>query len=849
MKKILLSLFFFFLVINCFTQEGNYKKIKIEYWNVSDNKTINIDSCNYYLNDIFELLHNKKIIPHPFKNDNETKLGWIDSTSWTYTSSFIISKEDIISENIQLKCSNINTYSTIYINDISLAQTSNEFLEYNFNIKPYLNEGNNSIKIVIDPAYKKLKYISEQYNTLESEKRVISRKAQYRYGWDWHPKMLSCGFNKISIELYNKTPKIEFANIQTKEIKKDKSLMLLNVGLSNLSKGNYIIKLSNFRYSNDYHYLSEPQYTLDKDKEFVFNFSKDTSNTFQAEFTILNPKLWYPNGFGKNQYLYDAVLEIIENNYGNTKSINKQNIRFGIRTIELVQEKDSIGQSFYFKVNGKPLFIKGANYIATESQYINSLDYAVSANMNMLRVWGGSRYLSEGFLSLCDEFGILVWQDFPFACALYPADSSFLENVKQEAEQNVKRIASHPSLALWCGNNEIWEGWMNWGWKQEVKDSAKAVENYNKLFKELLPNIVKEYTPTINYIHTSPLHGWGRKESLTHGDCHYWGVWWADSTFETYTRKIPRFMSEYGFQGIPNISINQYTERPYIKTNKSFSIHQKHPRGFELINNRIKDYFYGVSLARVYNYCADPIKEISIFQSQAVQQDAYKIAIEAHRRAKPYCMGTLFWQLNEPYTAIGWGCLDYYFTPKAVYHTIKKAYEPIILSIDNISNSDSSFIYYCNDFDSTYRMNFVATIYDNKGNRRYREEILEQEIQPNQSERILSICTKDIKGFNPKTDYLYVEGKIKENIIDNYCFYVKPKNYSRGKSTPEIIKKKKGKNQGTYLKCNEVIRNVVLEETDYHRYGGNMIIDVLPNRKNKINNSGYSTFMIVDIIR
>ena len=834
MKKILISLLFSFSLINCFSQENNHKKINIDYWKLSDNKSINIDSCKSYLNDIFELLHNKDIIPDPFKNDNETKLGWIDSTSWTYSSLFNLTTEDISNENIILKCRNINTYSNIYINNVSISQTNNEFLEYRFNIKPYIHKGENSIKVVIEPAYKKLNYLSENYNTLESEKRVISRKAQYRYGWDWFPKMLSVGFNNIFIEIYNKEPQFEFANIQTKEIKKDSSLMLLNVGFSNISNGNYIIKLSDFKYSNKFSYSKEPNYTSIKTKEYVFYFSKndlDTSNLFKTEFAIPSPKLWYPNGFNEKQYLYNATIELIDNNKREAKTLNKQRINFGIRTIELIQEKDSIGQSFYFKINGKPLFIKGANYIATESQYINSLDAAVNANMNMLRVWGGSRYLSDGFLRTCDELGILVWQDFPFACALYPGDSNFLDNVRKEAEQNVKRIAGHPSLALWCGNNEIWEGWNNWGWKQEVKDTIKAVENYNKLFKELLTDIVNKYCPTINYIHTSPLYGWGRRESLTHGDCHYWGVWWADSTFETYTRKVPRFMSEYGFQSTPNLETTQeYMSLPYSKENPEFAIHQKHPRGFELIDNRIKEYFDSYTSDKDY-----------IYKSQAVQQEACKIAIEAHRRAKPYCMGTLFWQLNEEYPAIGWGIIDYKYGYKSAYYVIKKAYEPIILSIDNFSNKDSVFIYYCNDIDSNYSMDFKATIYDNNGIMHYSKDIKKLDIKNNKSEKILSICLSNIKGFNPKTDYLYVEGIINNKTIDNHSFFVKPKDYIKPLNSNNIFSIKDSNfkdisKKESFIESKEVLRNVVIGITslgvDWLVPEGVCIIDILPNKKN-----------------
>ncbi|MBP1646488.1 MAG: hypothetical protein H6Q16_2066 [Bacteroidetes bacterium] len=779
-KTIIFLILFSFIFINSYAQNNYNKRIDLEYWNISDNKNISIDNCKYYLESIYELLYNKKVIPHPFKNDNETKLGWIDSTTWNFSSLFNLNNEDLSNKNIILKCRNLNTYSTIYINNKPIAQTDNEFLEYSFNIKPYVNQGNNSIKIVIDPANRKLDYSSEEFNTLESEKRVISRKAQYRYGWDWFPKMLSVGFQNVFIDIYDNTPQFEYANIQTKEIdaKRKSSLMLLNIGFTNLSKGNYTIKLKDIKCTNNHSDKKESKYTFIKNKEYVFPFTKkdlDTLAVLNTKFTIKNPQLWYPNGFKDKQYLYSATIELIDNNGKESKLINKQTIDFGIRTIELVQEKDSIGQSFYFKVNGKPLFIKGANYIATESQYIYSIDAAVNANINMLRVWGGSRYLNDNFIRKCDELGILVWQDFPFACALYPADSSFLENVREEAIQNIKRIAKHPSLALWCGNNEIWEGWNNWGWKQEVKDTAKAVENYNKLFKELLPNIVKEYTPTINYIHTSPLHGWGRRESLTHGDCHYWGVWWGDSIFETYTRKVPRFMSEYGFQSPPTIyTEEEFMSKPYSKENPEFAIHQKHPRGFELIDNRIKEW-YG-------NYTSD---EDYMFKAEEIAQEAYKIAIEAHRRAMPYCMGTMFWQFNEPYPAISWSSIDYLGKTKSIYSTIFKSYQPIIFSIDKYSNPDSIFIYICNDSYDSYNIKYHIEVKDNYDKIKLSVSPTKIYVDKLTSKIIYSIAIKDIKSFNSKSDYLWIEGTIADKksrynglrVISNYTFFVYPKDY------------------------------------------------------------------------
>lgn len=832
MKRLLLIILFLSYILNSFSQDNYYNKIDLEYWDISNNRDIRIDSCSENLNNIYTLLYNNYIIPHPYTNDNELNLSWIDSSLWNYSTIIYLNKNYLNLDNIFLMLGMVDTYSDIYINNKLVGKTSNEFLEYSFNIKPYIREGENEIKIIIEPAYKKLDYNSKEYNTLVSEKRVISRKTQYRYGWDWHPKMLSCGIDNIYIEAYNSRPRIDYRNIQTLSIYDNKAELILNIGLSNLKENDYKIIIRDIKAYNP-NQSKEKLINNQQDLSFDLKSKNSLSNDYSFEFSINSPYIWNTRERGK-PYLYRAKIEVSSNK----RRLVEEEIIFGIRTIELVEEEDSIGQSFYFKLNSKPLFIKGANYIAKEDQDTIDLLLAKQANMNMLRVWGGSRYANQDFYNYCNENGILVWQDFPFACALYPGDSLFFENVRKEAEQNIKSIANNPSLALFCGNNEIWEGWFNWGWKSEVKDTTQAVENYNKLFIDLLGNAVKTYSPTIDYIHTSPLYGWGRKESLTHGDCHYWGVWWADSTLETYTRKIPRFMSEYGFQGIPNQWKRiEYSNKPYIISNTSFSIHQKHPRGFELIKNKIEEYFGD-------NKESDTI---SIFKSQAIQQEAYKIAIESHRRAIPYCMGTLFWQLNEPYTAIGWGAFDYYYKPKAVYYTIKKAYEPIILSIDKFTSSDSVFIYYSNNMDSSYRMSFRASFHNNIGEEKEIIIIEDLEIKTNTSCKILSIGLVDIKKFNKIRDYLYIEGSIDDKIIDNHTFFCKPKDYIRPNSKPIFKKVKEGRNKGIYLIGKEVIRNIVLEEVDNRKDKGNMIIDLLPHKDNLIDND-IKDFKIVEYL-
>ncbi len=655
-----------------------------------------------------------------FIGTNEEKYSFLDTVAWSYQQEINVNKKFLKNRNINLCVENVIGQAKFYLNDKLVLETNNSFRTYKVDVRYFLKKGKNNIRVDFTPISSSLNYDNNKYNTLASEKRVINRYPQYLFGWDWYPKMLYPSFQYLNLDGTEESNEDVEYNVQTLKIENDTAYMLLNIG-------------------EDKHY-----------------------------FQIPNPILWWPNGMG-DPFQYNTTTKEIGYN-----KIN-QYIQFGIRTIELFQEKDSIGQSFYFKINGKPMFVKGANYIKDVKTDREKIELAKELGINMLRIWGGSSYGDIEFYYYCDVAGILVWQDFPFACALYPADSNFLENVREEAIQNVKRIAKHPSLALWCGNNEIWEGWMNWGWKQEVKDTALAVENYNKLFKELLPNIVKEYTPTINYIHTSPLHGWGRKESLIHGDCHYWGVWWGDSIFETYTRKVPRFMSEYGFQSPPTLStLEDYMSKPYSKENSEFAIHQKHPRGFELIDNRVKQW-YG-------DYTPD---EDYIFKAGATAQEAYKIAIEAHRRAMPYCMGTMFWQFNEPYPAIGWSCIDYNNNPKPIYYTIQKAYEPIIFSIDKYSNPDSIFIYICNDSYQSSSLDYTIQIKDNKDNIKFSVTPNTISAEKFKSKIIYSIALKDIKDFNTKKDYLWVEGEIEDNsntlagkrTISNYTFFVYPKDY------------------------------------------------------------------------
>lgn len=355
---------------------------------------------------------------------------------------------------------------------------------------------------------------------------------------------------------------------------------------------------------------------------------------------------------------------------GGAKVVNKP-------TVKLVQQPDSIGTSFYFEIDGKPVFMKGANWIPadmflprlTKERYRKLLVAAKEVNINMLRVWGGGIYESDYFYELCDSLGIYVWQDFMFAGAMYPGDEKFLDNVKAELKDNITRLNKYKCIVLWCGNNEIDEAWHNWGWQKQhnlsAQDSTKIWQEYLKLFKEIMPEYVKKYAPGIPYVSTSPKNGWGRKTSMTDGDAHYWGLWHGVEPIQVMKEKVPRFMSEYGMQAMPVMNtIKKYAlPKDYDTASEVMKVHQKHRTGYANLAKYIE--MEGLHPKTFEEY---------VMATQEVQSRALETSINAHMNSGGRCMGTLFWQFNDCWPVCSWSVIDYYGEKKKAYQTVKELY-------------------------------------------------------------------------------------------------------------------------------------------------------------------------------
>ena len=624
-----------------------------------------------------DLLANQKI-EDPFYRLNEHDLQWIDKVDWEYKTNFNVDRTILQKDRIEINFQGLDTYADVFLNGEKILETDNMFREWRADVKKLLKQGENELHIVFrSPIVEGIKkYDAQGYvipvsdndlakiGQVEGEKKVsiYTRKAGYHFGWDWGPRLVTSGiWRPVTLNAWDEA-KIENLQIVQNSVNENKASLTAVFEINAVKNGQATLLVN-----SDGNQLAAEKIQLKKGVE-----------KYSVDFDIENPELWWSNGLGEpHLYTISGVLDI----KGRKVSTDT---RIGIRTLELVREKDDQGTSFYFKLNGHPVFMKGANYIpndvflprVTDENYRAVVETAKNSNNNMLRVWGGGIYENDIFYDLCDENGILVWQDFMFACAMFPGDEAFLENVRQEAIDNVKRLRNHPSIALWCGNNEILAAWEGWGWKQA--EEAKNKENADKIwqayvdiFHKTLPEVVAKYDPQRSYWGSSPSSGLGIPADLVNGDEHYWGVWWGKEPFETYATHLPRFMSEYGFQSFPEIStVKKYAvPEDYDIFSDVMKSHQR-----SSIGNGTIEYY----MLKEYNQPKD--FESFLYVNHVLQAEGIKFGLEGHRRAMPFNMGSLYWQINDCWPVASWSSTDYYQKWKALQYYVKKGFEPVLVS-------------------------------------------------------------------------------------------------------------------------------------------------------------------------
>ena len=668
MNKLILILVVF-VMLGCKTDDSPKAMVLNNDWtfkNVKDTTWQGAQVPGEVHSDLFR----NGTIEDPFVANNELDLQWISAEDWEYKTNFKVDEEALLKKHLELDFKGLDTYATVFLNGKEILKTNNAFREFTVDVKSLL-KAENELHIVFESTTKAETTEKEKLPyELPAGDRIFTRKPQFHYGWDWGPVLTSSGVSRpIYLRSWNDF-KIKDIYYNQKVLNDTIAEIEAEFEVKSCVEDPITVEI----YVND---------VLNTEREFI-----KIEGTFSIPFTIKNPKKWWPHNIGE-PHLYTIKTVVKEGN----RTLDSQTLKKGLRIVQLVTEKDSIGETFYFKVNDVPVYAKGANYIpqhsfqnqVTTEDYERLLGDAVDANMNMLRVWGGGIYEDNLFYELCDEKGIMVWQDFMFACAMYPGDEGYLENVKQEAIDNVKRLRNHSSIALWCGNNENNEAWHRWGWQtgrsEEEKDEIWG--NYLKLFDTLLPKVVNEYHKEIDYWESSPRYGRGNPLYKTEGDAHDWWIWHDEYPFEHLLDAVPRFMSEFGFQSFPSYEAIQYingSESTSVSS-KAFDTHQKHPRGYSIIKNYMER-----------DYPVPDNDEDYVYMSQLMQANGMTLGFEAQRRAKPYNMGTLYWQLNDCWPVISWSSIDFLGNWKAMHYKTKKAFKDVLISSRVVNDTLNTYI-------------------------------------------------------------------------------------------------------------------------------------------------------------
>ncbi len=686
-------------------------------------------------------LLNNKLIEDPFYRDNEQRLQWIGKTEWEYQTTFEIAPDVLRHANIDLVFEGLDTYANVFLNDESLLNTDNMFRTWRTDARRLLKPGANRLRIrfrspinEVLPWMAKMSYQLPAGNDQGEKTSPHTRKAPYQFGWDWGPRFVTSGiWRPVYIEAWDEA-RVEDLHILPKQVTAAAASVSAEVEVVADRNATATLIIDN---------LSDKKIAAKREVSLTAG-----SNRVALDFVVPRPALWWPNGLGAHPlYSFKARLLI------NGKPIDEKATRTGLRSLELRQQPDASGKSFTFVVNGVPVFAKGANWIPADSfptriskaKYRQLLESARDTNMNMLRVWGGGIYERDDFYELCDEMGILVWQDFMFGCSLYPGDQAFLESVRHEAIDNVKRLRNHPSIVIWVGNNEIESGWFHWGWKNQLP--ASLWDDYLKVFYGVLPEVCSSLDPSRPYWPSSPSSKLeDDNESQKMGDVHYWQVWHAALPFSEYEKQFPRFMSEYGFQSFPQLeTVITYTMTADQEINSPVMMaHQRHPRG----NQLIKEY-----MLREYPQPKD--FESFLYVSQVLQAEGIKIGAEHLRRIMPHNMGSLFWQLDDCWPVASWSSIDYTGRWKALQYYARRFYSDVLVSPQEENGNLKIFV--VSDRLQPLAAQLSLSLIDFEGNTLWSQQE-KIEVAPLNSKSYLTVPVKTLlAGKNPKAVVLLTE--------------------------------------------------------------------------------------------
>ena len=774
------------------------------------------------------LNHNR--IPNPFYGMNEDAVQWVENEDWMYRTSFVVDEQQLSRDAAVLEMDGLDTYADVFLNGALILRSDNMFVGHKIEVKPVLRKGVNQLLVRFRSPVKEvlpqLQTNGFDYPASNDHSpwrtSVYTRKAPYSYGWDWGIRLATCGIWRPVRLVFSDVARIEDYYVCQEAVTQAKADVDNRLEINNVTSNTVSALLK-----VDYHYSDSDTKEIRKQIEL-----RPGANMVSLPVSIENPHLWMPNGWGEpSLYKFTASLSV------DGVEIAKQERNVGLRTVRVVMDDDEHGKSFYFVVNGKPIFAKGANFIPDDAllpnvmqeRYKRIFEDVKAANMNMLRVWGGGVYEDDEFYDEADRNGILIWQDFMFACSSYPHDPLFVGRVESEAEYNIKRLRGHASLAMWCGNNEIYEAMRYWGWQRKYSAEAFAEmeRGYDVLFRELLPKMVERLDNGRFYMHSSPYEAnWGRPNSWKTGDSHNWGTWHGRKPFESFDTDVPRFMSEYGFQAFPEMkTIRTFAEENDFELESPvMNAHQKADIGNALIKQTMGLYY------KVPEKFEDLVYVGLVLQGQGMRH-----GIEAHRRNRPYCMGSLFWQLNDSWPVVSWSGIDYYGNWKALMYQSKRAFAPIL--INAVREGDDLCVYLVSDELQDHdgvRLDVELMDFDGKAHGKWTQSGM---LAANSSVLFMKKPAGELQGkLSAANSLLHFTLKTKNGatLADDVFYFAYPKNQKLPEANIETSVRRRGDAIEMTLKTDKLARDIFVEvPVQGVRFTDNFF-DLLPGQRKKI---------------
>ena len=801
---------------------------------------------------VFETLLEEKIIKDPFYGNNEHEVNKIAKEDWIYETSFDVNDEIFSYDHVLLNLKGLDTIADVKLNGIHLGDVDNMFLSYTFKINDILNTKNNLLEIEFkSPIQEAAKLVDEYRVKLKTTHSMPGlpyiRKAQYSFGWDWGPELPDIGiwkdveiiaFDGLEIESYYIDMDFVY-NRDLSSLSKSKEYNGLNIEKAGLK---IIVKLSEKPKPDEINDFELKCTITGPDDISRIRVCDLTKSELIFTFDIEYPYIWWTHDLGKAN-LYEIEISL----YHNSERIDFIKGKFGIRDIQLIREPDQWGETFYLKLNGIPIFAKGSNWVPIDSfiprgkklgLYENNINNCITANMNIIRVWGGGIYEDDLFFDLCDEFGILVWQDFPFACAIYPIHEKFVENVSKEAIQNIKRLRNHPSLALWCGNNEIEQLWKWLLENAELKDPnliQKYEKGYLDLFKEIIPDLIKNYDPRHPYWPSSALDKYDGSKALStdpnsseRGDSHFWKVWHGGASFKSYRKFPSRFMSEFGFESFPSIkTIKRFCPEVELSLESPvMTNHQKNEGGNQKILRYIRKRF---TIPQEFE------KQVTL--SQITQAEAIQYGVEFWRqnRNEFHCMGTIYWQLNDCWPVASWSSFDYYGRWKALHYLAKRFYAPLLPSVKEFQNKVEFWI--INDYSFPRSVTFYWKLLNNDG-KVLNNELYKVEVPPCTAQLLETVRLSEYKtDLELKQNVIFygIEG---DHLLKGFRFFNAPKKFEV--KDPKIswnleeIKKEANTKCRIKIRCENMAFYVYIDSEVYDFIASDNYFSMEPNEERTI---------------